>query len=69
MKEEVEKYIGALKDEERHLEKELKQAVDNQRWSEVLRLAQNLCESRSSRWLFEAVLERAEKSNQKQEVL
>ena len=65
MKEEVEKYIGALKEEESSLEKELKTAVENQRWSEVLRLAQNLCESRSSRWLFEAVLERAEKSSQK----
>ena len=65
MKEEIEKYISALKDEERYLEKKLKPAVENQQWSEVLRLAQNLCESRSSRWLFEAVLERAEKSSQK----
>lgn len=65
MKEEVEKYIGALKDEERYLEKKLKPAVENQQWSEVLRLAQSLCESRTARWMFEAVLERAEKSSQK----
>lgn len=50
-------------------EKELKMAVENKRWSEVRRIAQNLCEYRSVRWAIESALERIEKDNQKKEVL
>lgn len=66
MKEWIDRYISDLSGEERRLEEEVKTAVENQRWQEVHRLAEKLCEYRTARWMFEAVLEHHEKSNQKE---
>ena len=47
-------------------EKELRMAVEDKRWSEVRRLAQNLREYRTTRLALASALERIEKDNQKE---
>ena len=64
MKTEIQRKIRDFEYEEREAEKELKMAVSNRQWSEVLRLAQSLCEYRTARWSLEDIFERIEESNQ-----
>lgn len=64
MKTEIQRKIRDFEYEERETEKELQMAVSNRQWSEVLRLAQSLCEYRTARWTLEDIFERLEESNQ-----
>ena len=62
----IKRIISDCESSEIAAENELKTAVDNKRWSEVLRLAQRLCEYRTTRCAIEIASERIEKDNKKE---